>query len=127
MKKTLQLPIILLTFIIILSSCVNKKSNKSIDLESKKNTVTSYNLEAGFYDVDSKNSSIEWLGKKPTGSHNGDIKLSQGSIKLDDKGMISGGKFIFNMQTINCTDLEGKPKTTKCFLPFIIFLTKSIL
>ena len=111
MKKTLQLPIILLTFMIILSSCVNKKANKSIELESKKNDVNSYNLEAGLYEVDSENSSIEWLGKKPTGSHNGDIKLSQGSIKINEKGIISGGKFIFNMQTINCTDLEGQPKT----------------
>ncbi len=111
MKKTLQLPIILLTLMTILSSCVNKKSNNSIDLETKKNEANSYNLEAGLYEVDSENSSIEWLGKKPTGSHNGDIKLSQGSIKIDEKGIISGGKFIFNMQTINCTDLEGKPKT----------------
>ena len=111
MKKTLQLPIILLTLMTILSSCVNKKSNTSIDLESKKNEVKTYNLKAGLYDIDSENSSIEWLGKKPTGSHNGDIELKQGSIKVDENGIISGGKFIFNMQTINCTDLEGKPKT----------------
>ena len=110
MNKTLQIPIILLTFMTILLSCVNQKSNKSLDLESKKNKVKSYNLEAGLYNVDSENSSIEWLGKKPAGSHNGDIELSRGSIKIDEKGMISGGKFIFNMQTINCTDLEGKPK-----------------
>ena len=111
MKKTLQLPIILLTFIILLSSCVNKTTNNSTNLESKKNEVQSYNVEPGLYEIDSENSSIEWLGKKPTGSHNGDIKLKKGSIKIDDNGMISGGNFIFDMQTINCTDLEGKPKT----------------
>ena len=111
MKKTLQLPIILLTFIILLPSCVNKTTNNSTNLESKKNEVQSYNVEPGLYEIDSENSSIEWLGKKPTGSHNGDIKLKKGSIKIDDNGMISGGNFIFDMQTINCTDLEGKPKT----------------
>jgi len=111
MKKTLQLPIILLTLMTILSSCVNKKSNNSIDLEAKKNEVQTYNLKAGLYDIDSEKSSIEWLGKKPTGSHNGDIELKQGSIKVDENGIISGGEFIFNMQTINCTDLEGQPKT----------------
>ena len=111
MKKTLQLPIILLTLMTILSSCVNKKSNNSIDLEAKKNEVKTYNLKAGLYDIDSEKSSIEWLGKKPTGSHNGDIELKQGSIKVNENGIISGGEFIFNMQTINCTDLEGQPKT----------------
>jgi len=111
MKKTLQLPIILLTFIILLSSCVNKTSNNSTNLESKQNEVQSYSLEPGLYEIDSEKSSIEWLGKKPTGSHNGDIKLKKGSIKIDDNGMISGGNFIFDMETINCTDLEGKPKT----------------
>ena len=111
MKKTLQLPIILLTFMILLFSCVNKKSNNSIDLESGKNEVKNYNLEPGLYEIDSEKTIIEWLGKKPTGAHNGDIKLKKGSIKIDENGIISSGKFIFDMQTINCTDLEGKPKT----------------
>lgn len=111
MKKTLQLPIILLTFMILLFSCVNKKSNNSIDLESGKNEVKNYNLEPGLYEIDSEKTIIEWLGKKPTGAHNGDIKLKKGSIKIDENGVISSGKFIFDMETINCTDLEGKPKT----------------
>ena len=111
MKKTLQLPIILLTFMILLFSCVNKNSNNSIDLESGKNEVKNYNLEPGLYEIDSEKTIIEWLGKKPTGAHNGDIKLKKGSIKIDENGIISSGKFIFDMQTINCTDLEGKPKT----------------
>ncbi|MAQ70179.1 MAG: lipid-binding protein [Flavobacteriales bacterium] len=111
MKKTLQLPIILLTFIILLSSCVNKKINNSIDLEAQKDAAKTYSLEPGLYEVDSDKTIIEWLGKKPTGSHNGDIKLKKGSIKIDEKGNISAGNFIFDMTTINCTDLEGKPKT----------------
>ena len=83
MKKTLQLPIILLTLMMILSSCVNKKSNTSIDLEANQNEMSTYNAEPGLYKIDPENSSIEWLGKKPTGSHNGDIQLKQSSIQID--------------------------------------------
>ena len=95
---------------ILFSSCVNKNPNSTTDLKSE-NVESLSNLESGLYKIDSENSSIEWLGKKPTGSHYGDINLKQGSIKIDENGLIAGGKFIFDMQTINCTDLEGKPKT----------------
>ena len=111
MKNTLQLPIILLTFMMLLTSCVNKKTDNSTNLDSTKNPSKNFTAEPGIYTVDSKNSLVEWRGNKPTGSHNGDIALKKGSIVIDGNGMISAGKFIFNMETINCTDLEGKQKT----------------
>ena len=110
MKNILQTSLFLLTLIIFLSSCVSNKTNKQPESKTKINKVEDYKLKPGIYDFDSSLSSIEWVGKKPTGSHNGDISLKRGSIKIDSSGSISGGKFIFDMQTINCTDLEGKPK-----------------
>ncbi len=110
MKNILQTSTFLLTFIIFFSSCVNNKTNKQSESKSNVNTVEDFKSKPGIYDIDSELSSVEWVGKKPAGSHNGDISLKKGSIQIDSDGSISGGKFIFDMRTINCTDLEGKPK-----------------
>jgi polyisoprenoid-binding protein YceI len=56
--------------------------------------------------VDVAKSKVEWLGKKVTGQHNGDIKLKEGALVFKgDK--LAGGNFTVDMTTINTTDLTG--------------------
>ena len=52
-------------------------------------------------------SSVEWIGEKVTGKHNGSIKIKEGSISLHD-GKLSTGKIIIDMESITCSDLEGE-------------------
>lgn len=60
--------------------------------------------------IDTKKSTIAWVGKKVTGSHNGTINFSDGNISVNGKS-IRGGSFIVDMTSINTTDLEaGKGK-----------------
>ncbi|ANW95439.1 lipid-binding protein [Wenyingzhuangia fucanilytica] len=54
-------------------------------------------------------STIEWVGKKVTGQHNGTILFKEGEVKLK-KGALVGGTFVVDMNTINVTDLEGEYK-----------------
>lgn len=58
-----------------------------------------------------KDLKIEWEGKKPGGSHKGTLSLSKVEISLLDKSKKTiSGEFEFDMNSINCNDLEGEWK-----------------
>jgi polyisoprenoid-binding protein YceI len=59
------------------------------------------------YKVDPAKSSLTWVGKKLTGSHNGTIALQSGDLLFDGK-KLAGGNFAINMTTIK--DAEGSDK-----------------
>ena len=52
-------------------------------------------------------SSIHWLGKKITGQHEGNINLLSGSLIMEN-GLLTGGDFIVDMNSIASTDLKGE-------------------
>jgi len=54
--------------------------------------------------VDPGKSRIEWTGKKLTGEHYGEIKLSSGELTMLN-GRLTGGKFEMDMTSITCTDI----------------------
>mgnify|MGYP006362313589 FL=1 len=60
--------------------------------------------------VDASKSTINWVGKKVTGSHEGTITLKEGALIFKGKKLV-GGNFTVDMTTINTTDLSGKGKT----------------
>lgn len=68
--------------------------------------------------VDATNSTINWKGYKPTGSHNGTINLLSGDLKMEE-GEVIGGSFIVDMSTIKDADgsakLEGHLKSEDFF------------
>lgn len=59
--------------------------------------------------VDAAKSTINWVGKKVTGSHEGTINMKEGALIFKGKKLV-GGNFTVDMTTINTTDLEGKSK-----------------
>lgn len=75
--------------------------------------VVSTFVSTGFkmaYNVDVATSVITWKGSKPLGTHNGDIKLKEGNMIMND-GKLTGGSFVIDMKSINTTDLKaGKGK-----------------
>ncbi|MBR9915294.1 MAG: YceI family protein, partial [Algicola sp.] len=59
-----------------------------------------------------KDSKVTWKGHKVTGSHEGTINLSEGTLLFEDD-YLAGGSFTIDMTSINVTDLEagsGKEK-----------------
>ncbi|WP_372800671.1 YceI family protein [Lutibacter sp.] len=70
------------------------------------------------YNVDVENSKITWKGYKPTGSHEGTIKLQSGSL-IKAGGLISEGVFTADMTSIKDADgsarLEGHLKSADFF------------
>ncbi len=56
-----------------------------------------------------KDATVNWVGSKIVGSHNGTIDLEKG-ILIVNNDVVKGGKFFVDMTSINTTDLEGESK-----------------
>ena len=61
--------------------------------------------------VDAAKSTINWVGKKVTGSHEGTINIKDGALVFKGN-KLAGGSFTVDMTSINTTDLEGKSKSS---------------
>lgn len=74
--------------------------------------------DAGVYAVNIDESTIEWKGFKPTGSHLGTINIASGNFTMGDNG-INGGTFVFDMTSIKDSEgnarLEGHLKSADFF------------
>jgi len=55
--------------------------------------------------IDLNKSQVEWLGKKITGQHNGNLQLEKGVVEIDN-GTLTGGRFVFDMKSIKVLDIE---------------------
>lgn len=62
--------------------------------------------------IDPNASSIEWLGKKVLGEHNGEVQFKSGEIMVDN-GVITGGNFVVDMTTIKNHDIEDADTRAK--------------
>lgn len=56
--------------------------------------------------VNTDQSTVNWMGKKVTGSHTGAIAIKAGSLEMKN-GAISGGSFTIDMTSMTCTDMSG--------------------
>lgn len=56
------------------------------------------------FKIEKAGSTIEWVGKKVTGSHNGTIDVSDGVITIED-GKLIGGEFTIATNTIKILDV----------------------
>lgn len=59
------------------------------------------------FKINTEKSKIEWVGKKVTGQHNGEIKIAKGEITASN-GSVNGGNVAIDMNTITCLDMQGE-------------------
>lgn len=98
------LPIALsLIFTLSIVSCKDKAEEANTS-DAKAAAVSESTSQK--FTVNVTESSIEWKGFKPTGTHNGIISLESGVFKTDD-GKLHSGTFLINMNSIVVTDLES--------------------
>lgn len=57
------------------------------------------------YKVAGAQSYINWTGKKVTGAHNGTIDIQQGTLSLDNDGVLNGGNFTIDTTSIKILDI----------------------
>lgn len=74
--------------------------------------LTTVSVSAQTKKVDASKSTINWVGKKVTGSHEGTINLKDGALVFKGKKLV-GGTFVVDMTSMTVTDLkagQGKEK-----------------
>ncbi|MBR9846161.1 MAG: YceI family protein [Algicola sp.] len=98
------LPIaLLLVFTLSITGCKNKAEEANTS-EAEPAAVSESTSEK--FTVNVAESSIEWKGFKPTGTHNGTINLDSGVFKTNG-GKLQSGTFIIDMNSITVLDLEA--------------------
>lgn len=81
-----QIQTIALALFAILSFTINAQTSKKVNVDK---------------------STINWLGKKVTGQHDGTVNLKEGVLMFKN-GKLAGGKFTVDMSSIATKDLEGE-------------------
>ncbi|HET7001060.1 MAG TPA: YceI family protein [Puia sp.] len=56
------------------------------------------------YEIDKSESSIQWMGKKINGTHNGTINIS-GGVLTTDNGELAAGEFVADTRSIKILDI----------------------
>ena len=56
--------------------------------------------------VNTKNSTIKWIGSKIASSHEGNVRIANGVLAIEH-GNLVGGEFSIDMNSIICTDLKA--------------------
>lgn len=111
MKKVL---IVLSIVSLLIVSCKEDKSKKVETKDVKEVVKTDVNNNYNVY-----SSKLTWKGYKPTGTHEGTFNLKKGQLNFDGE-TLKGGKFIFDMASIDVTDI---PKTDEYHAKLVDHLT----
>lgn len=97
MKKLLILAVVATSF----TAC-NSNSAEKVETTEKQ---TAASTDGTAYTVDTT-STVTWTGSKPTGSHTGTFKISEGAFNVKD-GALTGGNFTIDINSLNNVDLAG--------------------
>ncbi|NRD22941.1 YceI family protein [Winogradskyella litoriviva] len=102
--KTKFLKTFTLVALVTFASC----GDKAKEAETKEaETAAVAEVSAVTYNVNTDNSTLEWKGFKPTGSHTGTIAIKEGSLSIND-GVIESGNFVIDMNSIVVTDIPAE-------------------
>ncbi|MCM4158064.1 YceI family protein [Gramella sp. AN32] len=107
MKKVILNAFVIAGLGMAMVGCKDNKGNEA-EVAEAKDAATAENAAMEFM-VDTTSSVIEWKGEKPTGTHNGIIKIAEGSFMANDS-LVESGSFVINMKSIEVHDLEGDEK-----------------
>ncbi|MFO8054146.1 MAG: YceI family protein [Bacteroidales bacterium] len=108
--KTSTLKILALTLITVsmIQACKNPGGEKSQATDARE--VQKSQDKA--LTVNTEQSSVKWLGTKPTGEHHGFVPIIEGKINQHKKN-ITGGKFTFDIANLSVEDLEDPKENQK--------------
>ncbi|MEP7128899.1 MAG: YceI family protein [Chitinophagales bacterium] len=103
MKKT-NLILLMATSVFLAASCTNAPKSYDATTSEAKEVVADGTAKA--FKVDTSASKVEWVGTKVSGYHSGTIRLAGGELLVKD-GVLTGGKFTLDMNSMNVTGPAG--------------------
>jgi len=107
MKTTLKF--LFLTIIVATFAACTSGGVKTEATSAKSIKETSFNM---VYSVSTENSQLEWQGWKPTGTHNGTVNITSGTLMVNDQQLV-GGSFEIDMTSITVLDIEDPEYNAK--------------
>jgi len=107
MKKHVLKMVAAIALIVSVSSCKSDKANEANTSDAEAATVAK--STSAKYVANIAESSIEWKGFKPTGSHNGTLNIDNGVFTVND-GKIHAGTFLIDMKSITVKDIPAEDK-----------------
>lgn len=63
----------------------------------------------GKRNIDLTKSSVEWLGRNLLNKHCGALPIAEGYLEFNESGPLAGGRIVFDLTAMTCTDLAGTP------------------
>lgn len=93
----------------VLASCAGNPEGKKAETTDSVENVDSVAVVGAAYNVDAAASTVVWKGTKVSGFHEGTVTIKSGTLNVDN-GVLTGGNFVLDMNTINTTDLDGEYK-----------------
>jgi polyisoprenoid-binding protein YceI len=81
--------------------------NKVLSLLLIAVVIMSFTLKESSIKIDTQKSKVTWIGRKVTGSHNGTVSLSEGSINYKGK-QVTGGSFTIDMTSLKDAEANGR-------------------
>jgi len=106
MKNLLKFSFLMLA-LSLFAACKSDNKTKDATVSDKAGEVA--DGKGKTYSVDAAVSKVMWTGSKPTGEHTGTIDVTEGKLTAA-AGLVTGGEFTLDMNTINVTDLSGDQK-----------------
>ncbi|WP_313090143.1 YceI family protein [Chryseobacterium flavum] len=64
------------------------------------------------FKINAENSTIDWVGRKVTGAHNGTIRVKEGNFIFENQKLQSG-KFVIDIRSIKILDIEDTETNTQ--------------
>ncbi|NLR60415.1 YceI family protein [Chitinophaga polysaccharea] len=80
--------------------------------KGEKPTKTATARKAVVFQVDSKESKLNWTGKKVTGQHQGTINIADGKLDVENN-VLKGGNFSLDTRSIAVTDIKDEGSNAK--------------
>ena len=59
--------------------------------------------------VNTKSSTVKWIGSKVASSHEGNVNIAKGVLSINH-GTLVGGEIAIDMNSISCSDIESESK-----------------
>ena len=109
MKKSISYVCAFVLGSTLIFSCKGDKKNETEASAAEETSTAS--TEAVKYKVNPSESTIEWVGSKPTGEHTGTLSIESGVLQASGAA-VESGSFLINMKSITVTDLEGDEKAS---------------
>lgn len=69
--------------------------------------IATLSVSAQTKKIEASKSTIEWVGKKITGQHNGTVNFKDGAVVFKGN-KLAGGSFTVDMTSLTATDLSGE-------------------